>query len=65
VQWGIGHLLDLGIALGWNKTSAYDLALAVFLVVQIAGFVWFLIAPKYFPTTFFRDDEAEDEVVKI
>ena len=65
VQWGIGHLLDLGIALGWNKTSAYDLALAVFLVVQIAGFIWFLIAPKYFPATFFRDDEAEDEVVKI
>ncbi len=65
MQSGLRHLLVLGIAMGWNKTSAYDLALAVFLVVQIAGFIWFLIAPKYFPTTFFRDDEAEDEIVKI
>ena len=60
MQWGIGHLLDFGIAMGWNKTSAYDLALAVFLVVQIAGFIWFLIAPKYYPAAFFRDDEEEN-----
>ncbi len=60
VQWGIGHLLDLGIALGWNKTSAYDLALAVFLAIQIAGFIWFLLAPKYFPARIFRDDDPKD-----
>ena len=60
VQWGIGHLLDLGIALGWNKTSAYDLALAVFLATQIAGFIWFLLAPKYFPARIFRDDDPKD-----
>ncbi len=60
VQWGIGHLLDLGIALGWNKTSAYDLALAVFLAIQIAGFIWFLLAPKYFPARTFRDDDPKD-----
>lgn len=60
VQWGIGHLLDLGIALGWNKTSAYDLALAVFLAIQIAGFIWFLLSPKYFPARIFRDDDPKD-----
>jgi predicted MFS family arabinose efflux permease len=60
VQWGIGHLLDLGIALGWDKTSAYDLALAVFLAIQIAGFIWFLLAPKYFPARTFRDDDPKD-----
>ena len=62
VQWGIGHMLDLGIALGWNKTSAYDLALAVFLAIQILGFIWFLIAPRYFPMAVFHDDEKHDEV---
>jgi len=62
VQWGIGHMLDLGIALGWNKTSAYDLALAVFLVIQILGFIWFLIAPRYFPMAVFHDDEKHDEL---
>ena len=62
VQWGIGHMLDLGIALGWNKTSAYDLALAVFLVIQILGFIWFLIAPRYFPKAIFHDDEKHDEL---
>jgi hypothetical protein len=62
VQWGIGHMLDLGIALGWNKTSAYDLALAVFLAIQILGFIWFLIAPHYFPMAVFHDDENHDEI---
>ncbi len=62
VQWGIGHMLDLGIALGWNKTSAYDLALAVFLAIQILGFIWFLIAPRYFPLAVFHDDEKHDEL---
>jgi predicted MFS family arabinose efflux permease len=62
VQWGIGHMLDLGIALSWNKTSAYDLALAVFLAIQILGFIWFLIAPHYFPMAVFHDDENHDEI---
>ena len=62
VQWGIGHMLDFGIAQGWNKASAYDLALAVFLVIQILGFIWFLIAPRYFPMTVFHDDEKPDEL---
>jgi hypothetical protein len=62
VQWGIGHMLDFGIAQGWNKAGAYDLALAVFLVIQILGFIWFLIAPRYFPMTVFHDDEKPDEL---
>ena len=56
-------MLDLGISLGWNKASAYDLALAVFLVIQILGFIWFLIAPRYFPMTVFHDDEKHDEAI--
>jgi hypothetical protein len=31
--------------------------------VQIAGFIWFLIAPKYYPAAFFRDDEEENTPV--
>lgn len=62
VQWGIGHMLDLGNTLGWNKTSAYDLALGVFLVFQILGFIWFLIAPRYFPMRVIHKDENHDEV---
>jgi len=51
VQWGIGYLLDVGIAAGWSRASAFDLALGIFLVVQILGYSWFLIAPTFFPST--------------
>ena len=51
VQWGIGYLLDIGIEAGWSRASAFDLALGIYLVAQILGYVWFLIAPKFFPST--------------
>jgi hypothetical protein len=51
VQWGIGYLLDIGIEAGWSRASAFDLALGIFLVAQILGYIWFLIAPKFFPST--------------
>ena len=35
---------------------------AVFLAIQILGFIWFLIAPRYFPMAVFHDDEKHDEL---
>ena len=51
VQWGIGYLVDVGIEAGWSRASAFDLALGIYLVVQIIGYIWFLIAPRFFPST--------------
>ena len=51
VQWGIGYLLDIGIEAGWSQASAFDLALGIYLAMQILGYIWFLIAPKFFPST--------------
>jgi hypothetical protein len=51
VQWGIGYLLDIGIEAGWSQASAFDLALGIYLVMQIFGYIWFLISPKFFPST--------------
>jgi len=51
VQWGIGYLLDIGIEAGWSRASAFDLALGIYLALQILGYIWFLIAPKFFPST--------------
>lgn len=50
VQWGIGYLIDIGIEAGWSNASAFDLALGIYLVVQVLGYIWFLVAPKFFPS---------------
>jgi len=51
VQWGIGYLVDIGIDAGWSRASAFDLALGIFLALQVLGYIWFLIAPKFFSST--------------
>jgi predicted MFS family arabinose efflux permease len=56
VQWGIGYLVDLGIAAGWSHAGAFDVALGVFLIAQAITFVWFLLSPKYFPATIILDE---------
>jgi hypothetical protein len=56
VQWGIGYLVDLGIAAGWSHAGAFDVALGVFLIAQAIAFVWFLLSPKYFPATIILDE---------
>jgi len=56
VQWGIGYLVDLGIAAGWSHAGAFDVALGVFLIAQAIAFTWFLISPKYFPATIIADE---------
>jgi len=55
VQWGIGYAIDLGIAAGWSRVSAFDVALGVFLLAQAVAFAWFLLSPKYFPVTIIAD----------
>jgi hypothetical protein len=51
VQWGIGYLVDVGIEAGWARSTAFDLALGVYLAIQILGYFWFLLSPKFFPST--------------
>jgi len=56
VQWGVGYLVDIGIEAGWSRASAFDLALGMYLAVQVLGYIWFLIAPKFFPSTQIGED---------
>ena len=51
MQWGIGYMVDIGIEACWSRASAFDLALGIYLALQILGYIWFLIAPKFFPST--------------
>lgn len=51
VQWGIGYLVDIGIDAGWPRATAFDMALGIYLGVQVLGYIWFLVAPKFFPST--------------
>jgi predicted MFS family arabinose efflux permease len=46
VQWGIGWGIDLAIALGEDKVSAFRQVFFTFLVLQICAYVWFLFYPK-------------------
>jgi predicted MFS family arabinose efflux permease len=50
VQWGIGYLIDIGMEAGWSRASAFDLALGLYLALQVIGYIWFLISPKFFPS---------------
>ena len=56
VQWGIGYLVDVGIEAGWSHASAFDLALGIYLAVQLLGYIWFLIAPQFFPNAPIPDE---------
>lgn len=48
IQWGIGSLIDLGTNLGLSTGHTFNLALGVYLVIQLIGYLWFLIAPNIF-----------------
>lgn len=43
VQWGIGVLIDLGKSWGWSTTNAFRLALGVFLICAVAGYLRFVL----------------------
>jgi len=44
VQWGYGVLLDGLQAAGWTVAEAHRAAFAALLVLQVAGFAWFLVS---------------------
>lgn len=50
VQWGIGYLVDVGIEAGWARATAFDIALGIYLAIQMLGYLWFLLSPKFFPS---------------
>lgn len=47
VQWGIGLLVDGLQALGWPLVQAFQGAMAVFLVLSVAAYVYFLQAKSH------------------
>lgn len=46
VQWGIGLLIDAFVAGGWAQAQAFQGALAVFLVLNLLSYLYFLVAKK-------------------
>mgnify|MGYP002885387994 CR=1 FL=1 len=46
VQWGIGLLIDALEALGWSTGGAFRGAMAVFLLLNLASYVYFLAAKR-------------------
>ena len=49
VQWGIGLLVDLALALGLDTVGAYRAAMGVFLALVIASYLWFLALGRHNP----------------
>jgi len=45
VQWGIGLCIDAALWAGVARADAYRLAMAVFLVLGVASYGWFLLRP--------------------
>ncbi len=46
VQWGIGLLIDAFVAGGWAQAQAFQGALAVFLLLNLLSYLYFLVAKK-------------------
>jgi len=46
VQWGIGLLIDAFVAVGWAQAQAFQGALAVFLLLNLLSYLYFLAAKK-------------------
>ena len=46
VQWGIGLLIDAFTAQGWSTAQAFQGALAVFLLLNLLSYAYFLLAKK-------------------
>lgn len=46
VQWGIGLLIDAFAAQGWAQAQAFQGALAVFLLLNLLSYLYFLMAKK-------------------
>jgi MFS family permease len=48
IQWGIGSLVDIGSNLGLSIKHAFNLALGIYLMLQLIGYLWFLISPRIY-----------------
>ena len=48
IQWGIGSLVDIGSNLELSTKYSYSLALGIYLIIQLIGYIWFLISPRIF-----------------
>lgn len=46
VQWGIGLLVDAGLALGLSEVGAFRCAMSVFLACSVASWIFFLVAGR-------------------
>lgn len=49
IQWGMGAFVDLGKNIGLSKGNSFNLSFSAFLSIQMVGFIWFLISPKFLP----------------
>ena len=49
IQWGMGVFVDLGKDIGLSKGDSFNLSFSAFLAIQVVGFIWFLISPKFLP----------------
>lgn len=47
VQWGVGLLIDVFGAWGWNPAQSFQGALAVFLLLNLGSYVYFLVASSH------------------
>lgn len=47
VQWGIGLLMDAFAVLGWMPAQAFRAAMGVFLLLNLASYVYFLAAKRH------------------
>ena len=49
IQWGIGYFIDKGIRWGLAAPEAFTLSMGIYLAIQVLGFTWLVLAPKFLP----------------
>ena len=55
MQWGIGYFIDKGVGWGLTVLEAFTLSMGLYLAIQVLGFTWLILAPKFLPQ--FQDTE--------
>jgi MFS family permease len=48
IQWGIGSIVDVGSNSGLSTKYSFSIALGIYLIIQLVGYIWFLISPRIF-----------------
>jgi len=49
MQWGIGYFIDKGVGWGLTVPEAFTLSMGLYLAIQVLGFTWLILAPKFLP----------------